>query len=99
MCPLCGCCKSQPQVGLQIVHRPQSPTADLIFVHGLNGDCHSTWTNGGGEFWLGWLEGHFPDVRVWTYGYNAEMVSSSGLDPAGFLSELSRSCRSVRIFF
>ncbi len=35
-------------------------------------------------------------VCVWTYGYSAQIVSASDdLDPARFLSELSRRCRSA----
>jgi hypothetical protein len=88
--------------GFGIVNRPQSPTADLIFIHGLNGHPHVTWTNRFGEFWLPWLQRDFPHVRVWTYGYNAgtSLSSRDALDfhATQFLSELSR-CLSVRMLF
>jgi hypothetical protein len=102
----------QPQadidLGLNIVHKPESPTADLIFIHGLNGHFRRTWTNGSEGFWLEWLKQYLPDVRVWTYGYNAKMTFGSRyalrsrdaleFNVAIFLSELLR-CRSVRILF
>jgi hypothetical protein len=91
-------------LGFRIVQQPQSPTADLIFIHGLNGHRSTTWTNGSDEFWLEWLDGHLPDVRVWTYGYNANISPSSasrdalGLHATHFLRELLHCC-SVRILF
>src|SRR5260370_26490555 len=90
------------ELGFRIVQRPQSPTADLIFIHGLNGHPSITWTDRSGEFWLPWLGKHLPDVRVWTYGYNAGLIfdSRDALDfhATQFLSQLS-SCLSVRILF
>ena len=87
-------------IGLSAVHQPQSPSADVIFIHGLNGHRSLTWTNSSHEFWLPWLGEHLPDARVWTYGYNANVIFGSR-DPldhraSEFLSELLR-CRSVRI--
>ncbi len=102
--------QADTDLGLSNVHNPESPTADLIFIHGLNGHFQRTWTNGSKIFWLEWLgeHGHLPDVCVWTYGYNAEMTFGSRyalrsrdalqLNVAIFLSELLR-CRSVRILF
>ncbi len=95
-------------LGFSNVYNPESPIADLIFIHGLDGHCRRTWVNASGEFWLEWLGEYLPDVRVWTFGYNAKMTfgsryglrSSHALDlnVAFFLSELSR-CRSVCILF
>ena len=91
-------------LGFDLVHQPRSPTAELIFIHGLNGHRRGTWTvtNRFGGLWLQWLQGDFPDVRVWTYGYNAGLSLSSrdalDLHATQFLSELSR-CLSVRILF
>ena len=97
------------ELGFRIVHRPESPTADLIFIHGLNGHRSITWTNRSGEFWLPWLGKHLPDVRVWTYGYEADQIfdSREGLENSRealdshatqFLLKLS-SCLLVRILF
>src|SRR5258708_57675 len=65
------------ELGLRIVHRPQSPTMDLIFIHGLHDYRSITWTAKSGEFWLPWLGKHLPDVRVWTYGYEADQIFDS----------------------
>ena len=89
-------------LGFRIVKQPQSPTADLIFIHGLNGHRSTTWTNRSGEYWLQWLRNYLPDVRIWTCGYNADIYSGSrdALDTHAtkFLMDLLR-CRSVRILF
>jgi len=89
-------------LGLAIFQRLQSPTADLIFIHGLNGHRCATWTNRSGKFWLPWLGNYLPDVRLWTYGYNADIHSSSrdalDIHATQFLTELLH-CRSVRILF
>ncbi len=86
----------QHDFGLVIVHEPLTPSADLVFVHGLNGHRSLTWTNKSNEFWLPWLGNRLPDVRVWTYGYNARAVFGSQDDPGiyatGFLSEILKRC-------
>ncbi len=87
-------------IGFCVAHEPRSPTADVIFIHGLNGHRSLTWTNSSREFWLPWLGRRLPDVRVWTYGYNANIIFGSrdplDLRASQFLSELLH-CRSVRI--
>ncbi len=89
-------------LGFRIVKQPQSPTADLIFIHGLNGHRSATWTNGSGELWLPWLGNQLSDVRIWTYGYNADINPGSrdalDLHATEFLRQLLR-CRSVRTLF
>ena len=89
-------------LGFFIVPGPQSPTADLIFIHGLHGHHTATWTNTSGEYWLPWFGNYLPNVRVWTYGYNADMYFGSrnalDLHAIQFLTELLRR-RSVRIPF
>jgi len=89
-------------LGFLNVHQPQSPTADLIFIHGLDGHRRDTWTNKSQEFWLPWLGNHLHDVRIWTYGYAAGSMLGSldalHLHATEFLTGLSR-CRPVRILF
>src|SRR5258708_4944861 len=89
-------------IGFSVVHNPQSPSADVIFIHGLNGHRSLTWTNSSHEVWLPWLGKHLPDARVGTYGYNANIIfrSREPLDHRAtqFLLELSR-CRSILLLF
>ncbi len=59
--------------GLALIHDPLTLSGDVIFVHGLEGHRSRTWENKSGEFWLGWLEYHLPQARVWSYGYDAHI--------------------------
>jgi len=59
------------QYGLkQLVPPPQEHQLDLVFVHGLNGDRDTTWTNKGGVVWpREWLPNDLPTAAVYSYGY------------------------------
>ncbi|KAG7112108.1 Protein SERAC1 like protein [Verticillium longisporum] len=71
---------SQPALGLQVV-RPTSDgsplvikkedevNVDIVFVHGLNGGSHATWTKNG-FFWPRELMHQLPGARIMTYGFN-----------------------------
>lgn len=65
--------------GLTQVYAPRGdPTVDIVFVHGLNGHPHDSWTSKSGCFWPVDL---LPDVlaplrpRILTYGYNANVAA------------------------
>lgn len=69
------------ELGLHVVYQPSSPAPlDLIFVHGLGGASHRTWSKNQDHnlFWpQKWLP-HEPDIcsaRVLTFGYNARFRS------------------------
>lgn len=71
--------------GLSQVYVPRGdPTVDIVFVHGLNGHPHDSWTSKpsktekGGCFWPVDL---LPEIlaplrpRILTYGYNASVAA------------------------
>ncbi|MCJ1409769.1 hypothetical protein MMC19_003852 [Ptychographa xylographoides] len=64
------------KLGLQLVFAAAQPVADIILVHGLGGSCVKTWSwnRNPQNFWPPWLQqdtGVLSQVRVLTYGYNA----------------------------
>ncbi|KAL8903338.1 MAG: hypothetical protein Q9207_003989 [Kuettlingeria erythrocarpa] len=70
--------------GLTEVYTPEDakPTVDVVFVHGLNGDPHNTWTSEKSNvFWPGEI---LPPIleeekaRVLVYGYDADVTSFTG---------------------
>ncbi|KAL4810278.1 hypothetical protein BDV18DRAFT_166684 [Aspergillus unguis] len=67
------------QYGLNIVYDTPNALVDIVFVHGLNGHPHRTWTSSKtGTFWPVDL---LPEVlsqsrvRILSYGYNANVTS------------------------
>jgi hypothetical protein len=55
--------------------------ADIVFVHGLGGKSHGTWTNRNGFFWPEELGKELPQCGIWSLGYEAEIsqVTGSGM--------------------
>ena len=57
--------------------------ADVIFVHGLDGDAdEQIWqvANKPETFWPKWLGEDFPDVGVWSLGYAVSSSAWKGHD-------------------
>ncbi|KAL6875968.1 WD40 repeat-containing protein [Trichoderma longibrachiatum] len=71
-------------LGLHVLHDPEFSTLDIIFVHGLGGHSHKTWTKDQDPllFWpKSWLPLE-PDVgtaRIMTFGYNAKWRGEAGI--------------------
>lgn len=70
-------------LGLQVVHRPKGDhTADIIFVHGLGGGSHRTWSKNHDPE-LFWPEKFLPaepyisEARISTFGYSSNFGSGS----------------------
>ena len=56
-------------------------TADVVFVHGLDGDARLTWQAVESDpktFWPAWLNELIPDVAVWSLDYDAHALNWSG---------------------
>ncbi|MCJ1396142.1 hypothetical protein MMC18_009031 [Xylographa bjoerkii] len=71
--------------GLTEVYTPVPPTSslvDVVFVHGLNGDPHNTWTTTPTNvFWPADLLPQFVEeqkARLLVYGYDADVASLAG---------------------
>lgn len=58
--------------------------ADVIFVHGINGDPKKTWMTDNNiagypeKCWLYWLGKDVPNIAVWTLGYPASASARTG---------------------
>lgn len=69
-------------LGLTLLHEPESPTADIVFIHGLDGTSRHTWSKNRDPnlFWpLKWLpyEPELSSARIMTFGYNSHFSSIS----------------------
>jgi pimeloyl-ACP methyl ester carboxylesterase len=86
--------KADP-TGLTVLYSPpQSPVADIIFVHGLGGSSHKSWSYDRDPelFWpQKWLpfEPETSDARILTFGYNAN-YKSSGPNSVSNISDFAR---------
>jgi pimeloyl-ACP methyl ester carboxylesterase len=54
--------------------------ADIVFVHGLDGDAMSTWhpKDRPDAFWPKWIGETFPAAGVWSLGYKANSIGLTG---------------------
>ena len=88
-------------LGLTTLHEPDpgvTVTADLVFVHGLNGGSQSTWSkdNRASHFWpKEWLplDDAFQDVRIHSFGYPSGLGRESVLNVRDFASSLLAAVR------
>lgn len=80
--------------GLTTLYEPPASTiVDLIFVHGLGGGSRSTWTKSDDPslYWpQEWLphDPGFRDVRIHSFGYNANWNKESTLNLHDFAKSL-----------
>ena len=58
--------------------------ADVVFLHGLNGDARSTWTTPTTPdgFWPGWLGAELHEVGIWSVAYDVRSTSWAGYSMA-----------------
>ncbi|KAK1829368.1 hypothetical protein QBC39DRAFT_311254 [Podospora conica] len=84
-------------LGLTTLFEPPDPavpvTADVVFVHGLNGGSQSTWSkdNRTSHFWpKEWLplDDAFDGVRIHSFGYPSGLARESVLNVRDFASSL-----------
>lgn len=83
-------------LGLNVLYIPElPPSVDIIFIHGLGGSSHQTWSKGRDPelFWpKKWLPSEF-DIctsRIFSFGYNANFSSSSSTSISN-LSDFAKS--------
>jgi hypothetical protein len=52
---------------------------DVVFVHGLGGDPTASWSSSSdpADFWPKWLAADFPNINVWTVGYDSGLFASA----------------------
>ena len=63
------------ELTLTCVSDIEKPEVDIVFVHGLTGDSHETWsTELDGIFWPSWLTEELHAVSVYTLGYPASLL-------------------------
>src|SRR5262245_15880021 len=64
-----------------------SRLADVIFVHGLDGDARTTWhaPEQLAHFWPAWLGDDCPQLGVWSLGYAVSASAWKGHSLGGLL--------------
>lgn len=80
-------------LGLNLLHSPDDPTVDFIFIHGLSGSSRGTWLyhKDPQTFWPLWLprEPELSGARIFTFGYNSKFQgASTSLNMTDFAKDL-----------
>ncbi|KAF4637162.1 hypothetical protein G7Y89_g907 [Cudoniella acicularis] len=68
--------KSIGNIGSLVLSSPSKNDVafDIWLIHGLTGDRHKTWLHPNGTYWPSLLTSDFPQARVITYGYDANIA-------------------------
>ena len=62
---------------VEILHEPNlPPLADIVFLHGLDGDALETWTHSNGEIWPNWLAKEMPRLRLMSVNHPSNKFAS-----------------------
>ncbi len=63
-------------LGLHVLHDPDDPSVDVVFVHGLTGNAYKTWAEqGSSKYWpKDFLPNDLPDARIIAFGYDADVT-------------------------
>lgn len=92
-------------LGLHLLYRPEAavPKADIVFIHGLGGTSRSTWSKNRDPdlFWpLMFLpmEQDICNMRIFTYGYNAEVMKAGGRSSTSILDFAKNLLYDMRFF-
>lgn len=83
--------------GVTVLHDPGQQTRfDLVAIHGINGHPFKTWTHQNGDNWLEYLFSDLADTRIMTFGYNAQVFTSSKGCVSDFAEQLLQHLTSIR---
>lgn len=66
-----------------------APVIDVVFVHGLSGDRHTTWTAQNGAFWPQWLADEFDNINVYLSGYDSSAFAGILLGSGASIQDLA----------
>src|SRR4051794_8937615 len=61
--------KKAPLTRLHLIKEGEQPMVEVVFIHGLNGDAHTTWGFDREACWSTWIADAFPHVRIWSLEY------------------------------
>ena len=98
--------KQENGFGMDILWPPaekgdQDSDVDIVFVHGLNGKRHATWTKGNVLWPRDLLAKDFPTARIMTWGYDARIMQFFGPVGQGSIhdhaNELNNDLRQERV--